>query len=434
MPRFLVSLFLIAGLLPATPAPPAPLAAQQADPEEPAPAELDGSSVPVEGTVTGTVTDAGTGQPISAVQLSVVGTGLGGLTNEDGRYLIQNVPDGPQTLRAERRRPQGQNAWADNDCTGFLPSGYVPASRARWVADNLVTLLDGWSDAEVTMRNQRLARASQLAGFSLSMLGAAHCSIALDSGPEISSMQAFAEAEERFSNALQYAQSSGATDIANAARLGRARVRLYQGDTQGALADAREVPEGFRMDLHPSDAPNRLNNRIWATNLFNFSFGVAPWTRELMTGGVPDPRTTTYDTGQNTGWAPGNVWGQSKYTSASPPMPIARWEEAQFIIAEVVGGDEAVRIIDALRDRHGLPRFMGMGDSEIRQAVIDERQRELWFEGFRAYDIHRLNLPLVPAPGEPYQLGVKGGSYGDQTCIPIPIIETFNNPTIRGGA
>ena len=334
----------------------------------------------------------------------------------------------------DRRRPQGQNAWADSDCTAGLPSAYVPASRARWVADNVAGLLEGWSDAEVDMRNQRLARASLLSGFSLSMLGATHCSIALDSGPEMSSMQAFAEAEERFSNALQYAQSAGAPDIANAARVGRARVRLYQGDMQGALADAREVPEGFVMEIHPSDATNRLYNRVWATNLFNFTFGVAPWTRELMTGGVPDPRTTTYDTGQNTGWAPGNVWGQSKYPSAGSPMPIARWEEAQLIIAEVVGGDEAVRIIDTLRDKHGLPHFMGMGEAEIRQAVIDERQRELWFEGFRAYDIHRLNVPLFPAPGEPYQPGVKGGSYGDQTCIPIPIIETFNNPTIRGGA
>lgn len=334
----------------------------------------------------------------------------------------------------DRRRPQGQNAWADNDCTAALPSAYVPASRARWVADNLTGLLEGWSDAEVAMRTQRLARASLLAGFSLSMLGAAHCTIALDSGPEITAVQAFAEAEQRFSNALQHAQSSGAGDIGNAALVGRARVKLYQGDGPGAVADARQVPEGFRMDIYPSDAPNRLNNRVWATNLFNFTFGIAPWTRELMTGGVPDPRTTTYDTGQNTGWAPGNVWGQSKYTSASSPMPIARWEEAQLIIAEVAGGDEAVNIINALRDAHGLPHFMGMGDAEIRQAVIDERQRELWFEGFRAYDIHRLSLPLVPAAGEPYQLGVKGGSYGDQTCVPIPIIETFNNPTIRGGA
>ncbi len=65
--------------------------------------------------------------------------------------------------------------------------------------------------------------------------------------------------------------------------------------------------------------------------------------------------------------------------------------------------------------------------------VVAERQRELWFEGFRAYDIRRLNLPLFPLPGADYQLGVKGGSYGDQLCIPIPIVETFNNSTIRGG-
>ncbi len=334
----------------------------------------------------------------------------------------------------DRRRPQGQNAWADNDCTAALPSAYVPASRARWVADNLVSLLEGWSDAEVGMRNRRLARASLLAGFSLAMLGAAHCSIALDGGPEMTSMQAFAEAEDRFSSALQYARSAGADDVANAALVGRARVKLFQGDAQGALADARQVPEGFRMDVHPSDATPRMYNRVWATNLFGFNFGVAPWTRELTTGGMPDPRTATYDTGQNTGWAPGNVWGQSKYTSAASPMPVARWEEAQLIVAEVAGGEEAVAIVNALRDAHGLPHFTGTDADEIRQAVVDERQRELWFEGFRAYDVRRLGLPLVPAAGTPYQLGVKGGSYGDQTCVPIPIIETFNNPTIRGGA
>ena len=48
------------------------------------------------------------------------------------------------------------------------------------------------------------------------------------------------------------------------------------------------------------------------------------------------------------------------------------------------------------------------------------------------YDIRRLGLPLIPAVGTPYQPGVKGGTYGDQTCIPIPVIETFNNPNFTG--
>ena len=102
MKPFIVLLLLFAGLAPATAAQSVSFDPQPTLVLEVPPAEVDARPVPVQGTVTGTVTDAGTGQPIAAVQMSVVGTGLGGLTNADGRYLIANVPDGPQTLRAER--------------------------------------------------------------------------------------------------------------------------------------------------------------------------------------------------------------------------------------------------------------------------------------------------------------------------------------------
>ena len=54
------------------------------------------------GTITGTVTDAGTTGGLQAVQVYLVGSGLGALTNASGRYLILNVPAGSYTLRAER--------------------------------------------------------------------------------------------------------------------------------------------------------------------------------------------------------------------------------------------------------------------------------------------------------------------------------------------
>ena len=54
------------------------------------------------GTVTGTVTDAATSAPIQSVQVYLVDTGLGTLTNQSGRFLILNVPAGSYTLRAER--------------------------------------------------------------------------------------------------------------------------------------------------------------------------------------------------------------------------------------------------------------------------------------------------------------------------------------------
>lgn len=296
----------------------------------------------------------------------------------------------------DRRRPQSQDSWSDNNCTATLPSVYVPASRARWVADNAARLLESWTDEEVTSRQERLATASLLAGFGVYMLGAAHCSAALDEGPELSSMELFEQAESRFSKALEIAQSTGSSEIENAARVGRARVRLYQGNEQAALADADAVPNGFVMNIFPSDATDRMRNPVWAADQFDFNFGVPEWSRELKTGGVVDPRTATYDTERNTGWSPGTVWAQQKYTSADSPMPVARWAEAQLIIAEIEGGQRAVDIINTLRDRWNLPHFSSTDESEIQEMVVEERRRELWFEGFRGYDIHRLNLALFP--------------------------------------
>ncbi len=54
------------------------------------------------GTVTGAVTDASTGAAMSAVQVYLVGTGLGALSAGNGRFIILNVPAGTYQVRAER--------------------------------------------------------------------------------------------------------------------------------------------------------------------------------------------------------------------------------------------------------------------------------------------------------------------------------------------
>lgn len=54
------------------------------------------------GIVSGTVTDASTGQPLSVVEVTVVGTTSGSVTNESGQYTISNVPAGTYTVRARR--------------------------------------------------------------------------------------------------------------------------------------------------------------------------------------------------------------------------------------------------------------------------------------------------------------------------------------------
>jgi TonB-dependent SusC/RagA subfamily outer membrane receptor len=53
------------------------------------------------GTLTGTVISQGNGQPLGDVQIAVQGVGLGQLTNQDGRFLIVNVPVGEHTVTAQ---------------------------------------------------------------------------------------------------------------------------------------------------------------------------------------------------------------------------------------------------------------------------------------------------------------------------------------------
>jgi TonB-linked SusC/RagA family outer membrane protein len=64
-----------------------------------------------QGTITGRVTEGGTGQPVSEARVFVVGTSLFATTSADGRYTIRNVPAGAASVRVlrvglgEQRKP-----------------------------------------------------------------------------------------------------------------------------------------------------------------------------------------------------------------------------------------------------------------------------------------------------------------------------------------
>jgi TonB-linked SusC/RagA family outer membrane protein len=52
--------------------------------------------------LTGRVTNSQTGEPIAAVQVFIAGSGIGALSQQNGRFLLLNVPPGTHTLTAER--------------------------------------------------------------------------------------------------------------------------------------------------------------------------------------------------------------------------------------------------------------------------------------------------------------------------------------------
>ena len=98
--------------------------------------------------------------------------------------------------------------------------------------------------------------------------------------------------------------------------------------------------------------------------------------------------------------------------------------------AEIDGGQAAVTIINALHTAAGLPAFSSTNEAEIQAQVIQERDRELFLEGHRMWSIRRHNLALNPATGTAYP--IKGGTYGDTRCFPLPDIERNNNPALGG--
>ena len=317
--------------------------------------------------------------------------------------------------------------YGTNICNGQLFGVYVPLSTARWSADNALRKLEEWTDAQVPNRQALIATAAVYAGFSLTELGMLMCSAAIDVGPEMTPAQLFAEAELRFNRAITAATAANRTDLVNAATAGRARVRLYQNNTTGAATDARNVPAGFVFNARAEDvSASRRWNRVFHFVNFSRFHMVQESSRNLTTGGVADPRTSSTVT---TARAVDGRFAvvQNKYASNASPLPVTRYAEAQLILAEAVGGQEAIDIINALRTAAGVPTMSPAEEANLQNTLIEERRRELWLEGQRYYDINRFNLPLAPAAGTAFP---KGGTYGNTRCLPLPDIERFNNPNI----
>jgi hypothetical protein len=317
--------------------------------------------------------------------------------------------------------------------TGTCPLGgpFSTLSVSRWLADEFLRLLDGWTDAQVADRKAFIAATAAYAGYSYLLLGELQCTATVDVGPELTKAQLFALAEEKFTRAITEAQG-GAADILNMALVGRARARQDLVNRAGAAADARLVPIGFVKNATYSAVDPRRENQVFDDNNQGGFMTVGPVFRDFKFAGVPDPRVPVVDAGRNGQFGPERLWLQLKYTDKASSIPIATWEEAQLIIAEseLEAGhlQAAVDIINLLHSRTtpALPSFASTDAAEIRSQLIYERRAELFLESQLLYDNLRFNLPFVPAPGTAFPVG--GGFYGNQRCFFLPDLERSTNP------
>jgi len=340
------------------------------------------------------------------------------------------------------RRDLPTNAfYGTNDCVSVqLPGIYTPLSVSRASADTAAAALEGWTDAQVPNRSLLIATSYAYGGYSITLLGESMCSAAINLGPELTPAQLFAEAITRFDKAIAAATAAGDNTMLNFATLGRARAKLDAGDLTGAAADAQAVPDGFIVQTSNDVTNPRRQNPIWNSIIFNF-FSSVDTTFQNSFAADSDPRIANTNTGDVGTDGFTTIVFANKDATADASIAIAKWSEAQLIIAEndvatnnVAG---AILIINELRRRaYGDPpgntdhAYTGSATpAAVKAQVIEERRREFFLEGHRMGDLRRLNLPFLPAPGAPYGAG---GTYGNQTCFPLPDIERINNPNIGG--
>jgi hypothetical protein len=372
--------------------------------------------------------------PVNAGLL--VNSALGDFFCSFGSYVVASgllsgeLEDG--TLTAARwsydRRDIDPNEtlYSTNDCTSL--GTYTPISTSRFTSDHALGLLEGWTDQQVDSRTKLIAEAATFAGYSRVLLGEGFCSAAIDRGPQLSSQQIFELAIGKFDTAVTAAQAAGVDSLTNLALVGRARAELDAGDKTAAATDATLIPSGFVYYVTFDAATAQRENRVYTENNADHSVTIAPQYRTLG-----DPRVSVTNEDRAAGDEQTPLYTQNKYADGSASIPLASYTEAQLILAEATGGPGAITILNGLRASASLSPLAPSSDPAVITAdIAQERARWLWLQGMHLYDVRRLALPLVPTTDSTYSLEyTKGGKYGSETCMPIPAVETNNNPNAK---
>lgn len=304
---------------------------------------------------------------------------------------------------------------------------YTPMQQARFQLDDAHARISTFTDAQVANRARILAELRAYAGYTYVILGEAMCEMAVNNGPKMTKAEVLAMAESRFTDAIAAANTANDASLRNMAYVGRARTRLDAGNLAGAATDAALVTAGFVRNAEYSETTPARENRLYNLSVRNDFVSVTPAYRGLtLENGAPDPRVKVTDMkriGPDNNTA---IWQQGKFTgSGAVALPIASWTEAQLILAEASTGQAQLDAINRVRAAQNIPALVPPAGANMMNIILEERRRQLFSEGHRYVDMLRKNLP--------FQSGVnrKGQNYSNLTCVPLPNVETQNNPNFK---
>jgi hypothetical protein len=226
------------------------------------------------------------------------------------------------------------------------------------------------------------------------------------------------------------------------ASLGEARMLVDSGDLADAATMAGKVPDGFVFEQGYSATNTRVNNGVWEYNQNEGRFTVADSEGIVGLGyrSANDPRVLYADAGGTGFDNVTELFLEFKYPNRNASIPIATATEARLIEAEaaLAAGQMGTFITKLNAARADAPDTLGgklldtltavpAGQTAV-QFLFTERAFDLWLTAHRLGDMRRLMTQYHYTvnnvfPNGPYP---KGGNYGNEVSLPIPIAELSN--------
>jgi hypothetical protein len=314
--------------------------------------------------------------------------------------------------------------------------------RARWLAEDGARRLEEALGGEFAS-NEFAAELILHAGFTNRTLGANHCTAVFDNGPATAHTDYFTRAEAHFTQAISIANAAGRADLATAAQMGRADVRMWLGDWSGANSDATGVATDATFQMFFGDLafgdPNEIMFRqaslpwrewtVW--NTFAEGYYTTSGDPRMAWRTNPDDPITMVDNL--------TFLVSTKFTEEEDPHTLATGWEMLLIQAENILVNDAANFANAMtliNEVHtrnisdvtsvALAPVVAANATEAWAALKEERRIELYLEGRRFGDLRRWGMQSAPGT-QPME-----DMTGRSSCFPVGITEVNTNTDPNG--
>lgn len=359
----------------------------------------------------------------------------------DGQLILSGLLADEFVLSTTPPSQQEVDQRAMNTINPTITGVYFQLHKARVAAENAVAALQQFSLDGVD--DPGIPEMWALAGFTYIYFAEDFCSAVPYStvangkvvpGPSQSTTQTLDRAVERFDSAL--AHPAVDPEISSLAHIGRARALLNQGQFAQAAAEVASVPTDFVYYTEHATSPARLQNAMYVYGTgFLISVSDSEGGAGLGYRTAADPRVPFIDEGGPglDGTTP--QFTLTKFPDPTNPIPVADGIEARLIEAEaLLQANNLQAMTDTLNYLRATyqPTLGTIALPGSQAAAVDvlfsERAFWMFATGHRLGDMRRLVRQYGRLADTVFPTGtyIKGGAYGTDVNVPVPVEEASN--------